>query len=57
MWLNTFITILLGTIALKRGRTKEIRVMALVASLAAFAYVIGVALAKSPLSWLRFLTS
>ncbi len=36
----------LGTIALKRGRTKAIRVQALIAALAVFAYVIAVAVTK-----------
>ncbi|MCG8369228.1 MAG: SirB2 family protein [Proteobacteria bacterium] len=44
--------VVLGTIAIKRGPTKRIRAVALVAAVAAFAYVAGVALAKSPLSWL-----
>lgn len=44
--------ILLGTIALKRGATKQIRAVALVTAVAVFAYIAGVALAKSPLSWL-----
>ena len=47
--------ILLGTIALKRGRTREIRTIAFIASIAVFAWVTGIALAKSPLSWLGFL--
>lgn len=47
--------ILLGTIALKRGPTKEIRSIALVAAVAVFAWVAGVALAKTPLSWLALL--
>lgn len=44
--------ILLGTIAIKRGPTRRIRTLALVGALAVFAYIAGVALAKSPLSWL-----
>lgn len=44
--------IVLGTIAIKRGRTKPIRATAFVAAVAAFAYIAGVALSKSPLSWL-----
>ena len=47
--------ILLGTVALKRGPTKEIRSIALAAAVAVFAWVAGVALAKSPLSWLHLL--
>jgi len=44
--------ILLGTIAIKRGPTKQIRTIALVGAASVFAYIAGVALAKSPLSWL-----
>jgi uncharacterized membrane protein SirB2 len=47
--------ILLGTVALKRGPTKEIRSIALAAAVAVFAWVAGVALAKSPLSWLHLI--
>jgi uncharacterized membrane protein SirB2 len=36
----------LGTVALKRGRTKAIRVKALVAALGVFAYIIAVAVTK-----------
>jgi uncharacterized membrane protein SirB2 len=39
--------IVLGTIALKRGKTKTIRACALVASVLTFAYIIGVAFSKS----------
>lgn len=41
--------IVLGSIALKRGRSKKQRVAALVAALAAFAYIIGVAITKQPM--------
>jgi uncharacterized membrane protein SirB2 len=41
--------IILGSIALKRGRTRGIRIGAFVAALATFAYIVSVALAKSPL--------
>lgn len=44
--------ILLGTVAIKRGSTKRVRATAFVAAVATFAYIAGVALAKSPLSWL-----
>lgn len=44
--------VLLGTVAIKRGSTKQIRTLALIGALAVFAYIAGVALAKSPLSWL-----
>jgi uncharacterized membrane protein SirB2 len=36
----------LGTVALKRGRTKAVRASAFAAALAAFAYVVAVALTK-----------
>jgi len=49
--------IILGVIALKRGSTKQIRVIAFIAALALFAYIIGVALARSPASWLTFLVT
>jgi len=44
--------IVLGTIALKRGATRQIRVVAFVAALAVFGYIVGVATTKSPASWL-----
>lgn len=47
--------ILLGTIAIRRGATKQVRTAALLGAIAVFAYITGVALAKSPLSWLRLL--
>ena len=44
--------IVLGSIALKRGRTRGVRVGAFVAALATFAYIVSVALAKSALGFL-----
>jgi hypothetical protein len=35
----------------------QIRVISFIAALALFAYMVGVALAKSPASWLAFLTA
>jgi uncharacterized membrane protein SirB2 len=46
--------IVLGAIALRRGPTVQIRLLAFVGALSAFAYVVGTALSKSPLSWLAF---
>jgi uncharacterized membrane protein SirB2 len=43
--------IVLGTIALKRGRTPAIRLTAFAAAIATFAYVASVALTKSPLGF------
>ena len=47
--------IVLGAIAIKRGPTLQIRIIAFVAAIAVFAYIIGVAVAKSPASWLKVL--
>ncbi len=44
--------VLLGMIAIRRGPAKRIRTIAFVSAVMAFAYVVGVATAKSPLSWL-----
>ena len=41
--------IALGTIALKRGRTRGIRIAAFIGALLAFAYIVSVALTKSVL--------
>lgn len=51
------IYILLGTIAIKRGATLRIRSMAFVAALAMFAYIAGVAMSKSALSWMAYLSA
>lgn len=40
--------ILLGTIALKRGKTKQVRLVAFLAALAVFAYIVKVALTRQP---------
>lgn len=39
----------LGTVALKRGRTRQVRAMAFVGALACFAYILAVAVTKNPL--------
>ena len=47
--------IVLGSVALKRGRTLRTRVIALFAAIAVFGYIVSVAIAKSPygfISWL-----
>ncbi|RLA28997.1 MAG: regulator SirB [Gammaproteobacteria bacterium] len=49
--------IVLGTIALKRGKTKRIRAIAFVLALLTFAYVVGVALSKSAASWITILSA
>ncbi len=46
--------IVLGAIALGRGKTLRARTVAFVLSLATFAYIAGVALSKSTASWIAF---
>ena len=46
--LALLVYVLLGTIALKRGPTKAIRSLALALTLVCFAYILGVALTRSP---------
>lgn len=43
--------IILGSIALKHGPTRAIRAGAFFAALGVFAYIIGVARTRNPLSW------
>ncbi len=47
--------IVLGAIALGRGKTMHGRTTAFVFSLAVFAYIVGVALSKSTASWIAYL--
>jgi uncharacterized membrane protein SirB2 len=47
--------IVLGSLALKRGRTRRTRIAAFVAAIAVFSYIVSVAVTKSPwgfVSWL-----
>lgn len=41
-----------GSIAIKRGKTSGIRAFAALIAMAIFFYIVGVALAHNPLSWL-----
>lgn len=43
--------IVLGSIAIKRGRTRQIRAIAWVAALMTFLYIVAVALTKTPQPW------
>jgi uncharacterized membrane protein SirB2 len=43
-----------GMVAFRFGKTTEIRMIAFVAALASFAFIVGAALTKSPLSWLAY---
>ena len=49
--------ILLGMVALRRGRSARSRSVAFVLALATFAYITGVALSKSMLSWVAIFFS
>ena len=44
----------LGMVAFRFGRTQTVRLVAYVGALASFAFVVGTAIAKSPLSWLAY---
>ncbi|MEJ2115177.1 MAG: SirB2 family protein, partial [Gammaproteobacteria bacterium] len=53
-WINAKIAalllyIILGSIALKRGKTKQIRIISGVLALLTFAYIVMVAMSKNPL--------
>ena len=57
LWLSAKITalviyILLGTVAIKRGKTPKIRATAAIAAVLVFAYIIGAAVERYALSWL-----
>jgi len=43
--------VVLGAIALGRGKTPRVRTTAFILALVTFAYIVGVALSKSTLSW------
>lgn len=47
--------VVLGSIALKRGRTLRIRLIVLVFAVLSFAYIVGAAISKSPASWFAML--
>ena len=47
--------IVLGTIALKRGRTRGVRLVAFAAALVTFGYIVSVAVTKSPQGFLAWL--
>jgi uncharacterized membrane protein SirB2 len=41
-------------VAFRYGKNSEIRLIAFVAAVASFAFIVGAALTKSPLSWLAY---
>jgi uncharacterized membrane protein SirB2 len=46
--LALFVYIVLGTIALKRGRTRRVRIVSFAAALATFLYILAVAVTRNP---------
>ncbi len=52
---GVLVYIVAGTVALKRGRTLRVRIVALVAALATFGYIVSVALTKSALGFLSWI--
>jgi uncharacterized membrane protein SirB2 len=55
-WILTKIVLLVayigvGTIAIKRGRTRTTRLVAALAAIAIFLYIVGVAIRHDPASW------
>lgn len=54
-FLALIVYILLGTIALKRGRTKAIRIAAFITSIGIFIYIVMVALSHDPAAVTVFL--
>ena len=55
-FVGLIVYILLGPVAIRRGSTMQIRTVAFVAALSVFAYIVGVAMSKSPASWLAYLS-
>ncbi|WP_168013734.1 SirB2 family protein [Halomonas salinarum] len=53
--LGLLVYILLGSIAIKRGRTPASRGLAALAAVTVFLYIVGAALHHSPFSWLSYL--
>lgn len=51
--LGVLVYIALGTVALKRGRTRRIRTFALVLALCTFGYIVAVAFTKTPTPWMK----
>ena len=50
-----FAYILLGSIALRRGRTRRVRISAFVAAIVVFGYIVSVAVVKSPFGFVDWL--
>lgn len=54
-WIGLIFYIGLGTFAIKRGKTALLRFGFSLAAVTVFAYIVGCAISKQPLSWLAFL--
>jgi uncharacterized membrane protein SirB2 len=52
--IGLLVYIVLGTIALRRGRTRRVRATAFVGAILAAAYIVSVALTRNPLGALQF---
>jgi uncharacterized membrane protein SirB2 len=48
--------IVLGAIALRRGRSRRTRISAFILAVLAYTYIVGVALSKSAASWITYLS-
>lgn len=55
-FVGLFVYIGLGMIAMRFGHTPRIKAISFMGAVAAFAYIVGVALTKSPLSWITYLS-
>lgn len=51
-FVGLLIYIVLGAVAIRHGPTLRIRALAFFVAISAYTYVVGVALAKSPASWM-----
>ena len=49
--LALLVYILLGTVAIRRGRTRRVRIVAWILALAVFGYMVAVARARVPFPW------
>ena len=48
--------VVLGAIALRRGRSRRTRITAFIFAVLTYTYIVGVALTKSALSWITYLS-
>ncbi|NYT35561.1 regulator SirB [Allopusillimonas soli] len=48
---GVLVYIIVGTVAIKRGKTPQSRAMAAIAAVLVFVYIVGIAIRHNPLSW------